>query len=403
MSEAMSLARPGGTGLASLRSQPADALLALIGMHRRDPRPDKIDLGVGVYRDEAGHTPVMRAVKLAEEWLARDQESKSYLGAEGDVRFARLLADIVFGDGHPESERRIGLQTPGGTGALRLGAELIARAAPQARVWIGAPSWPNHAPIFREAGLEVASHRYFDAARGDVDFAGMMAAIEGMAAGDVLLLHGCCHNPTGAGFSAEEWDALAGWIAARGVLPFVDLAYQGLGDGLEADAAGLRTMLRAVPEALVAYSCDKNFGLYRDRVGALWVQAANASDAARAGENMLVLARSLWSMPPDHGAAVVRLILEDAALSALWRAELDGMRLRINGLRADLAASHPRLAPIGGQRGMFAMLPLDRAAIVGLREAHGIYMAESGRINIAGLREEMIPRLTAALRPHLDG
>jgi aromatic-amino-acid transaminase len=403
VSDTFTVAPSVATGLGLLPSQPADALLALIGMHHRDPRPDKIDLGVGVYRDATGRTPVMRAVKAAETRLLREQDTKAYLGPEGDIGFVQRLARVVFGVELAETPRLTGVQTPGGTGALRLGAELVARATPGARVWIGTPSWPNHAPIFSEAGLEVVSHPYFDAGRSDLDFAAMMAAIGGMARGDVLLIHGCCHNPTGADLSGEQWCQLTDWVADNGVLPFVDLAYQGLGDGLDRDAAGLRMMLQAVPEALVAYSCDKNFGLYRDRVGALWVQAAGGDDARRIGQTMLVLARSLWSMPPDHGAAVVRLILEDEALAAAWREELDAMRLRINTLRALLAA-HPRLAPIGRQRGMFAMLPIAPEAVLELRAHDGIYMAGSGRINVAGLREDTIPRLVAALRPYLgDG
>lgn len=384
----------------ALHPQPTDSLLALIGLHRRDPRSDKIDLGVGVYRDADGVTPIMRAVKAAEARLLAEQTTKGYLGAEGDVRFVELLAPIVFGDALTGSDRLAGVQTPGGTGALRLGAELIARASPSARVWIGAPSWPNHGPIFREAGLRVENHRYFDAATSTLDFDGMIAALAGAVPGDVLLLHACCHNPTGAGFSPEQWRALTELVATRALVPFVDLAYQGLGDGLDEDADGMRRLLDAVPEALVAYSCDKNFGLYRERVGALWTLTASGS-AAAVRDNKLVLARSLWSMPPDHGAAIVRVILDGPELTADWARELEGMRRRINALRASLAATHERLRPIGSQRGMFAMLPIDRDAVVALRERHGIYMAESGRINVAGLRDETIERVAAALAPFL--
>ncbi|UZK66612.1 amino acid aminotransferase [Sphingomonas sp. M1-B02] len=387
---------------ANLGPLPADPLLVLIDMHRRDPRPDKIDLGVGVYRDAAGDTPVLASVKAAEAQLLAEQDSKSYLGPEGDMRFVELLAPILFGAGYRHGDRLTGVQTPSGTGALRLGAELIARARPDARVWIGTPSWPIHAPIFGRAGLEVEAHRLFDEATRELDFAGMMAGIERAVPGDVLLLHACCHNPTGAGFTIEQWAELAIWMATRGVVPFIDLAYQGLGDGLEADAAGLRIVLQAVPEALIAYSCDKNFGLYRDRVGALWVQAGSSAAIGPITDNVLTLARSLWSMPPDHGAALVRLILESELLIADWHQELDAMRGRLNGLRTAFAVMHPRLAPIGRQRGMFAILPLSPEQVVQVREDHGIYMAGSGRINVAGLQEATIPRIATALLPFFD-
>ena len=378
-----------------LAIQPPDALLGLIGLYRADRRPGKIDLGVGVFRDDAGRTPVMRAVKAGEAKLLRDQESKSYLGAEGDIRFVELLAEVAFGAG---ADRPVGIQTPGGTGALRLGAELIARSRPDATVWIGTPTWPNHAPIFREAGMMIRTHRFYDVASAAIDFDGMIEDLREAKAGDVLLLHGCCHNPTGADLNSAQWQEIGLLCARRALVPFIDLAYQGLGDGLGADAAGMRGLLDMLPEALVAYSCDKNFGLYRERVGALWVQSG-AAELVRS--NMLALARSLWSMPPDHGAAVTRLVLEDDALRADWVSELDAMRARINELRSVLAASHPRLAAIGDQRGMFALLPLTPEAVDALRRDHGIYMAGNGRINIAGLTLETVPAFVAALASYL--
>lgn len=379
-----------------LAVQPADGLLGLIGLYRADARPGKMDLGVGVFRDDAGRTPVMRAVKAAEATLLREQETKSYLGAEGDVRFVALLAEVAFGT---DADRLVGVQTPGGTGALRLGAELIARSRPGAAVWIGAPTWPNHAPIFRDAGLRIETHRFFDVAGAAIDFDGMIEDLREARAGDVLLLHGCCHNPTGAGFSGAQWREIGRLCESRGLLPFVDLAYQGLGDGLDADAAAMRGLLGALPEAVIAYSCDKNFGLYRERVGALWVQS-EASELVRG--TVLALARSIWSMPPDHGAAVVRTVLDDAALRADWVAELDAMRARINGLRSALAAGHERLAAIGDQRGMFALLPLGPDAVEALRRDRGIYMAGNGRINIAGLTLDTIPAFVAGIEPYLS-
>lgn len=386
---------------ATLRLQPADALLALIGMHRADPRPDKIDVGVGVYRDSAGATPVFRAVKAAEAALVRDQPTKAYIGPEGDARFTDLLAPIVFGAALAGSDRLTGVQTPGGTGALRLGADLLGRAGLSGRVWIGTPTWPNHGPIFEAAGLTIVPHAYYDRATSTLDFAAMMTDLRSAARGDVVLLHGCCHNPTGTGFSVARWRELAEVFAARGIVPFIDLAYQGLGDGLEADAAGTRIVLDAVPEALIAYSCDKNFGLYRERVGAFWALSASAGAVPAVRGNLLVLARSLWSMPPDHGAAVVRLILESPELTDIWLAELEEMRVRVGTLRTALAAAEPRLATIADQRGLFAILPIDRIAVAALREQHGIYMADSGRINVAGLHADTIARFAAALSPFL--
>lgn len=396
------LDRPAAAALfGTLERQPPDALLAVIGLHRADHREHKIDLGVGVYRAATGDTPVMRAVKAAEARLLADQPSKSYLGAEGDQCFTDLLAPVALGAQIAADPRVTGIQTPGGTGALRLAAELLARTDRAPDVWVGAPTWPNHAPIFREAGLTVRTHAYFDAARSVVDFDAFVAGLGDAAAGDVVLLHGCCHNPTGTAFSPDQWQALATLVAARGLVPLVDLAYQGLGRGLDEDAAGTRAMLAAVPEAIVAYSCDKNFALYRERVGALWVQAATPATALPVRETMLVLARSLWSMPPDHGAAAVRIILEDAALAADWRAELTGMCARINALRAALGAAHPALAPIARQQGLFALLPIDRTTVAALRADHAIYMPDSGRINIAGLHDATVAPFVAALAPYL--
>ncbi|WP_375398033.1 amino acid aminotransferase [uncultured Sphingomonas sp.] len=395
--------RPAAPALfGSLERQQPDALLAVIAMHRADPRPDKIDVGVGVYRDVAGATPVMRAVKAAEARLLASQSSKGYLGAEGDQAFTDLIADIALGEPLARDGRITGIQTPGGTGALRLAAELVAMSRPGSTIWMGNPTWPNHGPIFRAAGLAVREHAYFDRALGDIDFDGVLDGLAAASAGDIVLLHGCCHNPTGAAFSAAQWRALADLVAARRLVPLIDLAYQGLGDGLVEDAAGARKMLAAVPEALVAYSCDKNFGLYRERVGALWVQSAGAATSLAVRDTLLTLARSLWSMPPDHGAAAVRTILEDPALAADWRAELAGMRDRIGAVRARLGAAHPALSPIARQQGLFALLPIDPASVMDLRERHAIYLPASGRVNVAGLRDETIETFVTALVPYLS-
>lgn len=386
---------------ATLKRQPPDALLSVIAMHRADTRGFKMDLGVGVYRNERGVTPIMRAVKAAEAQLLAEQRSKGYLGAEGDQRFTELLADVALGWTLAGDSRLTGVQTPGGTGALRLAAALLARSDRPPVIWTGAPTWPNHAPIFQAAGLTVRNLPFFDPVRADLDFAAFVSALDEAAPDDVVLLHGCCHNPTGAGFSTAQWRELIALFERRGLVPLIDLAYQGLGAGLEEDAAGTRAMLAAVPEALIAYSCDKNFGLYRDRVGALWVQSSVAASTDPVRDTLLLLARSLWSMPPDHGAAAVRIILDDPTLTAEWRTELEGMRGRIAALRVALGTSHPRLAPIAYQHGMFALLPIDCAAVATLRRDHAIYMPDSGRINIAGLTVDAIAPFVAALARHL--
>jgi aromatic-amino-acid transaminase len=288
----------------TLAEQPADALLALIGLFRDDPRQGKLDLGVGVYRDDSGATPIMAAVKEAERILLETRTTKSYLGPEGDLVYVDLLKPIAFGTN--PGPRLTGVQTPGGTGALRLGAELIAAAKPGARVLVGTPTWPNHAPIIKATGLTLVAHPFFDVATQCLDFAALTAAVGAAGPGDVVLLHGCCHNPAGADLDDGQWDELADLLAARGVTPFVDLAYQGLGRGLDADAYGTRRLIATLPEVIVAYSCDKNFGLYRDRVGALYVAARDEAAAAVVRSNLAALARVNWSMPPDHGAAIVR-------------------------------------------------------------------------------------------------
>jgi len=381
-----------------LKAQAPDALLALIGLFAADPRSDKIDLGVGVYRDETGGTPVFRAVKAAEAKLVERQSSKSYLGPEGDVRFTDLLQPIVFGAAI-DPATLVGVQTPGGTGALRLAAELIAAAKPQTKVWLGTPTWPNHAPIFSAAGLTLATYRYFDQAAQAIRFDEMMDAFNTAAAGDVVLLHGCCHNPTGANLTPLQWAEIADIVAQRGLVPLVDLAYQGLGGGLDQDAAGLRQVMDAAGDVIVAYSCDKNFGLYRDRVGALYVRARQRARADLVLSNMLALARPNWSMPPDHGAAVVRTILESPELTADWRDELTSMRERIAAVRQALAAGdNTLLAPIAQQQGMFSLLPISAEQVGTLRKEHGIYMAGSGRANLAGLTLKTVPKFIEALK-----
>ena len=379
-----------------LKPQQPDALLALIGLYAADPRPTKIDVGVGVYKDAVGNTPILRSVKKAERILLDTQDTKSYLGSDGDVRFTALIKDIVFGPTIAADPNIIGIQTPGGCGALRLGAELIKLAGGNPRIFVGQPTWPNHQPLLSVAGLETVDYAYYDKASHLVLFDSLMAAIEDARRGDLILLHGCCHNPTGADLTLEQWDSLSRFVADRGLIPFIDLAYQGLGNGLEADAAGTRMMVERVDQALVAQSCDKNFGLYRDRVGALFIKAPGKAAAEAAYGNLMSAARTNWSMPPDHGAALVRIILDTPELNADWHAELVEMLTRIRSLRARLAAADPSLAYIDEQNGMFSMLPLSPEAVLELRKDEGFYMAASGRFNVAGLSDENVDRFAAA-------
>jgi aromatic-amino-acid transaminase len=380
-----------------LERQSPDALLQIIKDHASDSRHHKIDVGVGVYRNEAGFTPVFGAVKAAEARLVQQQDSKSYLGADGDIGFVALTGELIFGEAYNAHSGLGGVQTPGGTGALRLGAELLNRARLGTNVWQWTPTWPNHPPIMNESGLHVRSIAAYDVLSGTLDISAVEEALTRATAGDVLLVQASCHNPTGADPTPEQWKRIAQICAERGLIPFIDCAYQGLGDGLDEDVEGLRTLVAAVDEAVIAYSCDKNFGLYRDRVGALWVKSKAQTDAA-VRSNMLELTRSLWSMPPDHGAAVVRLILEDKAMKADWQIELEAMRERINSVRKAVALADPRLDFIARQRGLFAMLPLTADQIATLRKEHAIYMAPSGRINVAGLTLAQVPIFIDALQ-----
>jgi aromatic-amino-acid transaminase len=387
--------------LTNLQQQPADALLALIKLHNADPRQDKIDLGVGVYRTDTGATPVFAAVKAAEKKLLEIQDSKAYLGPEGDMGFVHALMPYIFGKNDPSMGGRIdGMQAPGGTGAVRL-AVALAKKAGIKRIWMGTPSWPNHAQIAADLGVEIKGYNH--ATKAGV--ADMQALRDAIAAAepttDAIMLHGCCHNPTGIDYTDAEWDEITALVQAKGILPILDLAYQGLGKGMDEDAYGIRTVLAAVPEALIAYSCDKNFGYYRDRVGALYVLAQNAEAVNIVLSNGSALARACWSMPPDHGGAVVRLILEDEALTASWLNELDVMRARMNEVRAKLGGAGTQgsvdFTPFGTQNGLFSIVPLSGEQVLAMREKHAVYMAGSGRINVAGLTMGNIDKFIAAV------
>ena len=386
----------------NLRLQPEDQIIALMDRFRNDPREDKIDLGVGVYRNSQGVTPVMLAVKAAERQLVEEQNTKSYTGLAGDPVFVGAMAGLVFGDAIDPS-RIAGAGTVGGTGAVRQGLELIKLARPEAVVHIPDPSWPNHAAIIHAIQMPMKTYRYFDAESNSVDMDGLLEDLRAVPAGDVVLLHGCCHNPTGSDPSVAQWQEIAAVLKDRGVMVLIDLAYLGFGDGIDEDAYATRLIAQELPEVVVAVSCSKNFGLYRDRAGAVLVSSADAEQAALVQGNLATLNRLAYSFPADHGAKVVEMILGNSALRAEWAGELAGMRGRINGLRSELAAAlqsetgSDKYAYLSAQRGMFSRLTATPEQVATLREVHAVYVIGDGRMNVAGLISEDIPRLARAI------
>ena len=370
-----------------------DAILALMAAFREDARTDKLDLGVGIYKDASGATPVMSAVRTAERRLLETQTTKAYVGPVGSRPFAAAMIDQVFGDGVDRARVRAA-QSVGGSGALRVLADLLREARPEARIHVSDPSWPNHVPLLGAAGFEIRRYPYYDAATGAVAIEPMLEALGRAEAGDVVVLHGCCHNPTGADPSAEQWERIIDTVAERGLFPFVDLAYQGFGDGLEEDAWSVRALAARVPEMAVAASCSKNFGLYRERVGAAIVVAEDGARADLALGRLSGTIRANYSMPPDHGANATHLVLEDPALAAEWREELESMRVRMQRSRTRLAdalrmrSNSGRFDFVAHQKGMFSRLPLGPDEIRTLRERHGVYVVGDGRINVAGLPDE---------------
>ncbi|BEL07076.1 tyrosine aminotransferase [Actinoplanes sichuanensis] len=367
-----------------------DPLWQLTADCAADPRPDRLDLLVGVYRDDSGAAPVPAAVHAAELRLADRARSKEYVGPSGNIRFRHEMTRLLLAD--PALEARAdGLQTVAGTGALRLLAELLAATGPDRTVLLGTPAYVNHPAILAAARLRTT--RYPVTADG----AAMLAAVDAAQPGDVLLLQGCCHNPTGLGMSLALWDELAAALSRRGVVPFIDQAYFGLGDGLDEDLAGMRRLLRVVPEAVVAVSASKAWGLYSERTGCALVLSADAGRRQRARTMLETIARISYSQPPAHGAAIVEEILTDPILSVSWRDELEGMRRRLGRLRDGLATG-TGFAGLGNQRGMFLTLPLDAAAMLRLRQIHGVYGLPSGRINLAGIPSSRIEAVASAIR-----
>ena len=369
---------------------PPDPILGLGQLYAADPRDDKIDLGVGVFKDAAGNTPIMTAVRKAEVVLHDQQTTKAYKGLAGDEAFRDEMRQLVLGDAVP-TDRVATIQTPGGTGAIRQLYETLKMINIDATLWVSDPTWPSHVGMAKHMGLKLAKYRYFDAATSNVDTAAMMEDIQAMQPGDVLLLHGCCHNPTGANLGSDDWQALTDFVLEKNVTPFVDIAYQGFGDGLAEDAANLRMMAARVPEMLIAASCSKNFGLYRDRVGCAMAVCSSAEQHAVVSRNLAVLNRLNYSFAPDHGAACVAIILSDTALRAEWESELNDMRATMMTIRQDLAdalrrqCNSDRFDFIAEHRGMFSRLGLATPEVEALRTDHGMYVVGDSRINIAGL------------------
>jgi len=386
----------------NLQRQPADKILALMQVFRDDPREQKIDLGVGVYKNAQGVTPVMRAIKTAEHQLWEQQTTKAYVGLVGDPAYADAMISLILGDAVPRDT--IGAAaTPGGTGAVRQAFELIRMANPQARIFVSDPTWPNHLSILKYLGIETVAYRYFDSETRAVNFDGMIEDLKGANKGDVVLLHGCCHNPTGANLNLVEWQAVIDLMNQRGLIPMIDIAYQGFGDGLEEDAAATRLVAANVPECLIAASCSKNFGLYRERAGLLMVLSQDGGQRQLNQDTLAFLNRQNYSFPPDHGARLVTMILNDDALRADWAAELEEVRLSMLGLREQLAGElqrrtgSDRFAFLAQHRGMFSRLGTTPEMVERLRLEHGIYMIGDSRMNIAGLNAKTIPILAQAI------
>ncbi|MGJ8610540.1 MAG: aromatic amino acid transaminase [Octadecabacter sp.] len=388
--------------LEHLSERPKDKILALMAAYREDERDAKVDLGVGVYKDASGNTPVMRAVKAAELRLVQEQATKSYTGLAGDPAFSDAMIGLVL-DGAVPRDRIAAVATPGGTGAIRQALELIKQAAPGATVWVSDPTWPNHLSITKYLGIKTKPYRYFDAETRNVDYVGMLTDLGAVLPGDVVLLHGCCHNPTGANLTLPQWKGVIELLKDKSAVPFVDIAYQGFGDGLAQDGAATRLVASSFDNVLIAASCSKNFGIYRERTGILMAVAKDTAQRDLAQQNLAFLNRQNFSFPPDHGARVVTTILNDPELRADWEAELEEVRLTMLDLRKQLASELRRLSNsdrfdfLADHRGMFSLLGTTPELVEVMRAESGIYMVGDSRMNIAGLNAETIPVLAKAI------
>jgi len=389
----------------TLKPLPPDAILGIMTLFRADPTAAKIDLSVGVYQDEQGRTPVLASVKRAEKAVLEAQDSKTYVAIAGNAMFNRGIEEILYGKDHPalKAGRVTTVQTPGGSGGLSVAAHLVARAKPGARIYLSDPTWPNHQPLLKVGGLTLDTYPYYDYVKHRVDFEPMLARLDKASAGELVLIHGCCHNPCGADLSKEQWEALTQLCERRGLVPFIDLAYQGLAEGLDEDAFGVRLMAARLPEIVVVSSCSKNLGLYRERLGTASVVSANAEAAKLAAANAANVARGIYSMPPDHGAAIVAYILSNPELRTQWVKELADMRLRLNGLRKllvdKLAARKTSMdfSFIAKERGMFSFLGITKEQVIRLRDEFHVYMVESSRVNIAGINHGNVDRVADAI------
>lgn len=392
-----------------LQILPDDPILGLMAVYASDTRPSKMDLGVGIYKDEHGQTPVLAAVKAAEAWLLENETSKAYLSTAGVPGFEQAIVPLAMGDAAAAlvGDHYAAVQTPGGTGALRLMGEFLTRTSVKT-VLVGVPTWPIHQPIFERAGLSVKTCAHLTP-EGTFNLDALLAGIAELNTGDAVLLHGCCHNPTGIDPTQEQWHAILAAVKAKGVLPLFDLAYQGFGGGLDEDAWSLRLFCDALPEVLASISCSKNFGIYRERTGALLVSADTAAKVAAVKSQMIDSARCLWSMPPSHGAQIVTRVLGDEALRTQWKAELAHMCQRVNALRSALCEALKAIdafepfAAVAQQKGMFSSLGMTPEYVLRVRERSGVYLVGTGRVNVSGLPADRVDELAAALKAGLDG
>ena len=387
----------------TLSALPPDAILVLIGEYQNDLRENKIDLGIGVYRDESGQTPILNSVKKAERHVVDTQATKSYLGSGGNHEFNDAIQAVIFGESASADERITTLQTPGGSGSLRVAAGLIMRTKPGSTMWVSDPTWANHVPLLGSAGLELKSYPYYDAERKDIRFPDMLETLNKVPSGDLVLLHGCCHNPTGMDLTRDQWQAVADIVVERDLIPHIDIAYQGFADGLEEDAYPVRLLFDRVPEMIVSSSCSKNFGLYRDRVGSMSIISRDGDTSAALRSHALNIVRTMYSMPPDHGAVVVSHILNSPDLRKEWMSELTGMRRRLNERRSLLVATLREVAPdhdfshIERAYGMFSYVGLSPDQVESLKKDAGIYMVNSSRINIAGITKDNVEYLASSI------
>lgn len=391
--------------LEQLTMAPSDPILGLTEAFKKDPNPNKINLGVGVYKDEKGNTPILNSVSKARQRILAAETTKNYLAIDGSPEYSRAVQELLFGPGHPllGTGRAVTVQAPGGTGALRVAADFLHQHFAGARVWISAPTWANHAQIFRLAGIQVQTYPYFDARTNGLGFEAMGRALDSAPAGDVILLHGCCHNPTGVDPTPDQWRRIAEILATRQLLPLVDFAYQGLGRGLREDAEGLLTLCAALPELLVANSFSKNFGLYNERVGALTLVAPTAEAAAQVLSHLKICIRANYSNPPAHGASVITAVLQDGQLRGEWEGEVQAMRNRIAQMRSLFVETLKQqgverdFSFIERQQGMFSFSGLNKEQVEAMRQRHGIYIVGGGRINVAGMTRQNMDALCAAI------